>query len=92
MVEARQPLGVGAPNVLDVLGAFLEVGGKTGAPVYCLSPLLPPGSRVPLLLLQEGVDGAADHHRTRRALCRGPLVQPRGLSLIKVNLRAIHDV
>lgn len=50
MLESREPLGISAANVIDVLGTLFEVGGKTRAFADRLPPLLLPRGRIPLFL------------------------------------------
>lgn len=62
MLELREPLSVGAANVLDVLGTLSKVGGKARALADHLPPLLLPRSGIPLFLCEVGVYRTADHH------------------------------
>jgi hypothetical protein len=92
MLESRQTLGVLAADALDVIGALLEIGSEADGPLDRFLPLRLPRRGVPVFLGEIYVDCPADNHRARRTLRSGALIEANRLTVVEIDLSAIHDV
>jgi hypothetical protein len=92
VLQLPQPRGISCTQVLHVLRALGEVTCDAGSLRHRLSPALPPRRGIPLISGQILVYRATNDGGATDALASRTLIEARGLLLIKIDLRPVHDV